>query len=100
KVTYGDDARILTHRSVRLGGFLGFFASEGVEVTGYLSEDGGRKRKADVEEEKKKILESVRKEQTLQVLLKEIQGLREAIDNRPAAAPAPPPADPHPSLRQ
>jgi flagellar biosynthesis protein FlhF len=99
KVTYGEDARILTHRSVRLGGFLGFFASEGVEVTGYLSEDGGRKRKADVEEEKKKILETVRKEQTLQVLLKEIQGLREAIDNRPAV-PAPLPAEPHPSLRQ
>jgi flagellar biosynthesis protein FlhF len=99
KVTYGEDARILTHRSVRVGGFLGFFASEGVEVTGYLSEDGGRKRKADVEEEKKKILETVRKEQTLQVLLKEIQGLREAIDNRPPA-PAPLPAEPHPSLRQ
>ncbi len=99
KLTYGEDARILTHRSVRLGGFLGLFAAEGVEVTGYLSEDGGRKRKTDVEEEKKKILETVRKEQTLQILLKEIQGLREALDNRPAA-PAPQPAEPHPSLRQ
>ena len=29
KVTYGEDARILTHRSVRLGGFLGLFSSEG-----------------------------------------------------------------------
>ena len=34
------------------------FSSEGVEVTGYLSEDGSRKRKADVEEEKKQILEA------------------------------------------
>jgi len=49
KSTYGEDARILTHRSVRMGGFLGLFASEGVEVTGYLSEDGSKKRKADVE---------------------------------------------------
>jgi flagellar biosynthesis protein FlhF len=99
KSTYGEEARILTHRAVRLRGFLGMFSSEGVEVTGYLSEDGGRKRKADVEEEKKKILEGVKKEQTLQVLLKEIQGLRESLENRPApeAAPA---ADPHPSLRQ
>ncbi len=48
KVTYGEEARILTHRTVRLGGFLGMFASEGVEVTGYISEDGARKRKADV----------------------------------------------------
>ncbi len=85
KLTYGDDARILTHRSVRLGGFLGMFAQEGVEVTGYLSDDGARKRKADVEEEKKRILESVKKEQGLQVLLKEIQGLRESLDARAMA---------------
>ena len=43
KSSYGDDARILTHRSVRMGGFLGMFSAEGVEVTGYLSEDGNRK---------------------------------------------------------
>ncbi len=106
KNVYGDEARILTHRSVRLGGFLGLFTSEGVEVTGYLSEDGARRKKAamppgatgDVEEEKKRILESVRKEQTLQVLLKEVQGLREALDSRPAAAT--PASDKHPSLQQ
>ncbi len=99
KGTYGEDARILTHRSVRLGGFLGLFSSEGVEVTGYMSEDGGRKRKAEVEEEKKKILDSVKKEQTLQVLLQEIQGLRQSLDSR-SAAPAPAAAEEHPSLRQ
>ena len=49
KSTYGEEARILTHRSVKLRGFLGMFSSEGVEVTGYLSEDGSRKRKTDVE---------------------------------------------------
>jgi flagellar biosynthesis protein FlhF len=99
KSTYGEEARILTHRAVRMGGFLGLFSSEGIEVTGYLSEDGARKKKVDVEEEKKRILETVRKEQTLQVLLKEIQGLRESLDNRPAPQ-APPAAEAHPSLRQ
>jgi flagellar biosynthesis protein FlhF len=99
KSTYGESARILTHRGVRLGGFLGMFSAEGVEVTGYLSEDGNRKRKADVEEEKRKILDGVKKEQTLQTLLQEIQGLRESLDNRPPAAPAPSP-ELHPSLRQ
>ncbi len=99
KVTYGEDARILTHRSVRVGGFLGMFAREGIELTGYLSEDAAKKRKAEVEEEKKRILESVRKEQTLQVLLKEIQGLRESLENRPVAAlPEAPGAPEHPSL--
>jgi flagellar biosynthesis protein FlhF len=79
RLTYGEDARILTHRSVRVGGILGFFSSEGVELTGYVSEDAGKKRRAEVEEEKKKILDSARKEQTLQLLLKEIQGLRDSI---------------------
>ena len=99
KITYGEEARILTHRSVRVGGFLGLFSAEGVEVTGYLSEDGTKKRKAEVEEEKKKILETVKKEQTLQVLLKEIQGLRESLENR-AAFDTPAGADMHASLRQ
>ena len=100
KVTYGEDARILTHRAVRLGGFLGLFSSEGVEVTGYLSEDGSRKRKAEVEEQKRAILDGVKKEQTLSVLLQEIQGLRESLESRPmAAAPAHAP-ELHPSLRQ
>ena len=99
KGTYGDSARILTHRAVRLGGFLGLFSAEGVEVTGYLSEDGNRKRKADVEEEKRKILDGVKKEQTLQALLEEIQGLSESLDNRPPA-PAAPAHEAHPSLRQ
>jgi flagellar biosynthesis protein FlhF len=101
KLTYGDEARILTHRSVRLGGFLGMFARDGVEVTGYLSDEGTRKRKADVEEEKRRILESVKKEQGLQVLLKEIQGLRESLDARAmmdAASEVSPGAGLHPSL--
>jgi flagellar biosynthesis protein FlhF len=100
KLTYGEDARILTHRSVRIGGFLGMFAREGVEVTGYLSDDGTRKRKAEVEEEKKRILETVRKEQSLQVLLKEIQGLRESLDAHAIAAATVEPAktELHPSL--
>ncbi|HTO22029.1 MAG TPA: flagellar biosynthesis protein FlhF [Spirochaetia bacterium] len=101
KSTYGEDARILTHRAVRIGGFLGLFSSEGVEVTGYLAEDGARRRKAEVEEEKRKILDSVKKDQTLQVLLQEIQGLRETLQRQPPAAAAPVPAEPlHPSLRQ
>jgi flagellar biosynthesis protein FlhF len=85
KAAYGEEARILTHRTVRRGGLAGLFGGEGVELTGYLSEDGARRRRpTDTEEEKKKILENVRREQTLQVLLKEIQGLRESLQARGA----------------
>ncbi|HUI72891.1 MAG TPA: hypothetical protein VL354_20380, partial [Spirochaetia bacterium] len=96
----GDDARILTHRTVRIGGFLGMFAHEGVEVTGYLSDDVAKKRKAAVEEEKKRILETVKKEQGLQVLLKEIQSLRESLDAHAMAGAVAEPAtgELHPSL--
>lgn len=97
KAAWGEDARILTHRTVRLGGLRGLFGREGVEVTGYLSEDAARRRRPpDAEEEKKKILENVRREQTLQVLLKEIQGLRESLQER-----GPPPAVPdHPTIER
>jgi flagellar biosynthesis protein FlhF len=44
KDKYGESARILTHRTVRLPGFLGIFSKEGVEVTGYISEDSGAKQ--------------------------------------------------------
>lgn len=93
KATYGEEARILTRRTVRLRGLRGLFGAEGVEVTGYLSEDGARRRRTiDAEEEKKKILENVRREQTLQVLLKEVQALRESLQDRGAAA------DVHPTV--
>lgn len=32
---YGDDAVILSHRDVRIGGLMGLFARRGVEITGY-----------------------------------------------------------------
>jgi flagellar biosynthesis protein FlhF len=85
KDKYGESARILTHRTVRLPGFLGIFSKEGVEVTGYISEDSGVKqqKKLDLEEEKKKILATVKTEQTMQQVLKEVQELKEKLDSVP-----------------
>ncbi|MFP4113377.1 MAG: flagellar biosynthesis protein FlhF [Spirochaetales bacterium] len=39
RLKYGSQARIMHHRSVRIGGFLGLFTREGVEVTGYFSRE-------------------------------------------------------------
>ena len=39
KVKYGDRAKVLTHRSIRMGGFMGLFSREGVELTGYISQE-------------------------------------------------------------
>jgi len=97
---YGDQAKILTHRTVRLGGFLGFFTREGVEITGYLSGDGAKKRLLDMEEEKKKILSAAgavpRQDATLQQVLKEVQSLKEKLDTPQQASF--PRKDRHPTI--
>jgi flagellar biosynthesis protein FlhF len=83
RTKYGDQAKVLTQRSVRMGGFLGMFAREGVELSGYISADG-RKTRPGLEEEKQKILKNVKDDQTLQQLLKEVQFIKERIDATPA----------------
>ena len=47
RMKYGDAARIMHHRSVRMGGFLGLFTREGVEVTGYFSREPRRQTRND-----------------------------------------------------
>jgi flagellar biosynthesis protein FlhF len=74
---YGQEARILTHKSVRRGGMLGLFAREAVEITGYV----GKKQKsltstAAMEESRQRILADARREQSLQLILKEIESLK------------------------
>jgi flagellar biosynthesis protein FlhF len=82
---YGESAQILSHKTVRLGGFLGLFAREGVEVTGYIRPEKPQEAKApprqDFEEEKRKILAQARADQALQQVLAEIQGIKERLDD-------------------
>lgn len=83
RAKYGEQARVMHQRTVRVGGFLGLFSREGVEVTGYLSsEPASRPRKpTDPEEEKRKILGQVKagNEKTLETLVKEVQGLKSQL---------------------
>jgi flagellar biosynthesis protein FlhF len=80
KKQYGEKARILTHRVIRIGGFLGLFSREGVEVTGYISNESIPVHKnISIESEKKKIIESAKKEQSINTILKEIQELKSSI---------------------
>lgn len=98
KRQFGEEARILTHKNFRRGGILGFFTREGVEITGYIPKPEGKKtesraardQKQSVEEAKKKILAEARREQTFQQILREIQNLKENIQN-PAGTQSYPP---------
>ena len=86
---YGDTAQVLSHKTVRFGGFLGLFAREGVEVTGYIRPErpqdakaagDAKARQQDFEEEKRKILAQARSDQALQQVLAEIKGIKERLD--------------------
>jgi flagellar biosynthesis protein FlhF len=74
KRQYGEQSKILTYRNIRIGGFLGLFGKEGVEVTGYISNE--EKARAVLEDNKIKVLEAAKKEQTLNYILKEIKELK------------------------
>jgi flagellar biosynthesis protein FlhF len=76
---YGQEARILTHKTVRRGGFLGMFSREGVEITGYVNQKPSPKPRETVEEAKRKILAEARREQSLQLILKSIESLKQDI---------------------
>lgn len=78
---YGERAKILTHRTVRLGGFMGMFSKEGVEMTGYIAQETPTKQKARVQEEKQKILDSVKGDKTLQKVLEEVQSLKQQFES-------------------
>ncbi len=83
---YGQEARILTHKSVRRGGFLGLLSREAVEITGYVNQTPRRSAQPTVEETKKKILADARREQSMQLILKEIQSLKESMSQEGATS--------------
>src|SRR5512133_1056975 len=85
RAKYGEQAQVLSHRTVRMGGFLGLFAREGVEVTGYLRPEKPEAAKAqakalDFEEEKRKILAQARADQAMLQVLAELKGIKDRLD--------------------
>lgn len=88
RAKYGEKARIMHHKTIRMGGFLGLFAKEGVEVTGYISATAARtepvKKPGDFEEEKKKILGSVKNEKTIDMVLEELKEIKQSLGEREA----------------
>ncbi len=85
RVKYGERAKIMHYKTVRMGGFLGMFAREGVEVTGYLANEppraGAQAKQAVIDDEKKKLLElGGRSDKSLDAVLKEIREIKEKMN--------------------
>jgi flagellar biosynthesis protein FlhF len=99
RAKYGENARIMHHRTVRVGGFLGMFRREAVEVTGYFASDGRSKPKAaaatpqrSLEDEKKRLLEAAKGgDRSYDTILTEIRSLKESLSGGSAG-------DQHPTI--
>ncbi len=95
RIKYGERAKILTQKSIRMGGFMGLFAKEGIEIAGYISQEPMNAKRYDVEEEKKKILRDVKSDQTLAQVLQEVQAIKHKIESE---ASKPKFEEPNPSI--
>ncbi|AEJ19668.1 flagellar biosynthesis protein FlhF [Gracilinema caldarium] len=106
KEKYGDNAKILMRKTVRIGGFLGLFTRDGVEMTGIVSNEPLRyatdplknvRKPLDLEEEKRKILAvaNPKMDPTLQTVLQEVRSLKEKLESTQIQSK---PADEHPNL--
>jgi flagellar biosynthesis protein FlhF len=90
RAKYGDTAQVMSQRTIRMGGFLGLFSREGVELSGIVRQDVAKadsNRKLELEEEKRKLLAQIKNDQTLQQVLREVQTIKERIAQAPTAAP-------------
>ncbi|TVR87889.1 MAG: flagellar biosynthesis protein FlhF [Spirochaetaceae bacterium] len=88
---YGERARIMSHKTIRMGGFMGLFSREGVEVSGYFSNEAPRRdvntprKTPDLEEEKRKILAGAKvaapetSTKTIELVLDEIRTLKQSL---------------------
>ena len=89
RLKYGENIRILSHKTVMMGGFLGLFQKEGVQIDGYISQDPFQKKNPKLEEEKEKILQAAKGNTTLSEVLKAVTEIKNRLDENPSAGDTP-----------
>jgi len=80
KNKYGENIRILSHKTVMVGGFLGLFKKEGVQIDGYVSQDPFQKKNPKLEEEKEKLIQTAKGTNTLSEVLKAVNEIKIRLD--------------------
>ena len=80
---YGENIKILNHKSILIGGFLGLFRKEGIQIEGYISQDPFKKKTVKLEEEKEKFLQvaSAKSSSTLNDLMKAVNDIKTKLDD-------------------
>lgn len=81
---FGRKYQILTHQPVRIGGFLGLFGKEGVEVTGVFTPESAEEQKRRDQMEKQKILNTLGagNRETIMQVLDEVKELKQAFSQK------------------
>ncbi len=90
---YGRHVEPFTRKTVRVGGFLGLFTREEVEVSAILSnvykknvyqntipQSSSPPKKLDFEEEKQKILAQAKNDPTIQLVLNEVREIKQKLE--------------------
>ncbi|MCL2791628.1 MAG: flagellar biosynthesis protein FlhF [Spirochaetaceae bacterium] len=80
---YGENIKILSHKSIMMGGFMGLFKREGVQIDGYVSQDPFHKKNSKLEEEKEKIIQAAKGSNTLNEVLKAVNEIKNKLDEAP-----------------
>lgn len=83
RARYGDAAKILNHRAIKIGGFIGLFARDGVELTFILADDAIKedvKKQKDIEEEKRRLLDRINQEKSIQEVLEEVRSIKSIVE--------------------
>ena len=84
RTKYGENIRILNHKSVMIGGFMGLFKKEGIQIDGYIPQDPFQKKNSKLEEEKEKIIQAAKGNNTLNEVFKLVNEIKTKLDEAPA----------------
>ena len=103
---YGRQIEPFTRKTIRVGGFLGLFTREAVEVSAIIS-NGYKKyvppapaparKPMDFEEEKQKILAQSKTDPTIQLVLNEVRDLKQKLESNTANSSQP---EDHPNIQR
>ncbi len=103
---YGRQVEPFTRKTIRVGGFLGLFTREAVEVSAIIS-NGYKKyipqntvpvrKPMDFEEEKQKILAQTKTDPTIQLVLNEVRDLKQKLE---AGTGRSSPGEEHPNIQK